>query len=95
MKENDPVEGFERIQQLVRAGFLVRTRADSDTLEARRNDGRRRDKALATGAQFISTDYPKPNLAFSTYWVKFPENAVARANPVSSPGEFKNVDLDQ
>jgi len=67
MKENDPVEGFARIQELVKAGFLVRTRADSDTAEARANDTRSRDQALASGAQFISTDYPEPNRLFSPY----------------------------
>jgi len=95
MKENDPVEGFDRIQQLVRAGFLVRTRADSDTIEARTNDRRRRDKALATGAQFISTDYPEPNLAFSTYSVQFAGKIVARANPMNTSGDLKGVDLDK
>lgn len=47
----------ERIPALVRQGYLVRTRADIDTDEARRNDPRRRDQALASGAQIISTDY--------------------------------------
>lgn len=83
MKENDPVEGFVRIQELVQAGFLVRTRADADTLEARRNDPCRRDKAFASGAQFISTDYPEPNLAFSPYTVRFPGGGKVRVNSVS------------
>ena len=83
MKENDPIEGFERIQELVRAGFLVRTRADSDTVEARKNDVRRRDRALASGAQFVSTDFPQPNPKFSSYAVRFPNGAVARVNPVT------------
>ena len=84
MKENDPIEGFERIQQLVRSGFLVRTRADSDTTEARKNDVRRRDRAFASGAQFISTDYPEPNPSLSGYSVRFPNGAVARVNPLNA-----------
>ena len=40
MKVNDPVGDFDRIQHLVRQGFLVRTRADADTKEARANDPR-------------------------------------------------------
>jgi hypothetical protein len=83
MKENDPIEGFERIQGLVRAGFLVRTRADSDTVEARKNDVRRRDRALASGAQFVSTDFPEPNRKLSSYAVQFPNGVVARVNPVN------------
>jgi hypothetical protein len=90
MKENDPVAGFDTIQALVKAGFLVRTRADADTIEARANDTQRREKAFASGAQFISTDYPEPNPAFSPYSVHFEHGAVVRLNPVSrarpSPG---------
>jgi len=95
MKENDPVEGFARIQALVKAGFLVRTRADSDTAEARANDTHRRDQALASGAQFISTDYPEPNRAFSPYSVQFKGGIVARANPVNGSTALQGVDLEK
>ena len=54
---NDPVGEFERIQRLVRQGFIVRTRADANTVEARTGDVTRRDRALASGAQLVSTDY--------------------------------------
>jgi hypothetical protein len=83
MKVNDPVRDFERIQSLVRDGFLVRTRADGDTAQARHNDTSQRDKALSSGAQFISTDYPEPRVDFSPYRVRLPGNAVVRVNPVS------------
>ena len=56
MKMNDPVRGFDQIQGLVKAGFLVRTRADADTRQSRANDPTQRDKAFASGAQFVSTD---------------------------------------
>ena len=82
MKRNDPIKEFAEIQGLVRSGFLVRTRADSDTQEARTNDPRKRDQALASGAQFVSTDYPEPDLRFSSYCVRLPGGAVARINPV-------------
>ena len=95
MKENDPVEGFARIQELVKAGFLVRTRADSDTAEARANDNRRRDQALASGAQFISTDYPEPNRLFSPYCVRFEGAIVARMNPVNGSRALQGVDLEK
>ncbi|MEI2433398.1 phosphatidylinositol-specific phospholipase C1-like protein [Lysobacter yananisis] len=79
---NDPVADGERIRAAVRAGFLVRTRADADTAEARRNDPRRREAAFASGAQYISTDYPKPDLRFSRYRVTFPRSEVVRCNPL-------------
>ncbi len=46
-----------RIQRLVKAGFIVRTRSDADTVEARAHDYSRLKAALASGAQIISTDY--------------------------------------
>ena len=85
-KINDPIKDFERIRQLVREGFLVRTRADADTRQARANDVTQRDKALASGAQYISTDYAEPDRRFSNYSVRFPGGAVARSNPISGAG---------
>jgi hypothetical protein len=94
MKENDAIGGFDRIQSLVKDGFLVRTRADSDTSEARTNDPRRRDKALASGAQFVSTDYPEPNPAFSSYAVHFENGIVVRVNPVNGDPALRGMDLE-
>ena len=81
-KINDPVRNFDRIQRLVKAGFLVRTRADADTAEARKNDPKRRDKAFASGAQMVSTDFPVAVPAVSTYSVQLPGGAAYRVNPV-------------
>lgn len=69
MKRNDPVSQFEEIQKLVKQGFMVRTRADADTTEARRNDPSRSKKAIESGAQLISTDFPEPDSKFSDYRV--------------------------
>jgi len=84
MKINNAVGDFDKIQAMVRRGFLVRTRADSGTKESRNNDGSRRDKAFASGAHFISTDYPVPDERFSDYRVRFEGGIVARPNPVAS-----------
>ncbi len=94
MEENDPVADFGRIQELVKAGFLIRTRADAETAEARHNDTRRRDQALASGAQFISTDYPEPNPDFSPYVVRFENGIVVRSNPVNGDPSLRGVDLE-
>jgi hypothetical protein len=78
---NDPIGDFDRIQRLVRQGFIVRTRADADTREARSGDTTRRDKAFASGAQLISTDYYLPATHFGTdYQVSLP--AGMRCNPL-------------
>jgi len=73
-----------RIADARRAGMLVYTRADADTEEARRNDGSRRDAAFASGATFISTDFPSPDPRFSGYSVRFADDAFIRCNPVTA-----------
>jgi hypothetical protein len=83
----------EVIEALVRQGYLIRTRADSDTKEARTNNTTRRDEVLASGAQIISTDYPASEQAASGYKVELPGNAVARCNPVHRPKTCVDADL--
>lgn len=80
---NDPLADFDRIQALVRDGFIVRTRADADTGEARSGSVERRDAAFASGAQLVSTDYYRPDERFGTgYRVTLPGGGAARCNPV-------------
>jgi hypothetical protein len=56
------------IREAVKKGYLVRARADIDTVDARNDDARRRDAALASGAQIISTDYlSAPNVYANGY----------------------------
>ncbi len=93
-KINDPVKDFDRIQHLVREGFLVRTRADADTRQARAGNVSMRDKALASGAQYVSTDYARPDRRFSDYSVRFPDGQVARSNPVSGDPAWSRIDLE-
>ncbi|CAA9222801.1 MAG: hypothetical protein AVDCRST_MAG10-763 [uncultured Acidimicrobiales bacterium] len=74
--------GGERIAELLRGGYIVRTRADDGGVEARANDPSRAAAALASGAQLVSTDYPVP--APSGYVVPTPGRP-ARCNPVNAP----------
>ncbi len=79
---NDGTE--QEIAALVRQGYLVRTRTDADTKEARSGSTERRDHAIASGAQILSTDYPKAEPAkWTGYSVSFPGGAMARCNPVA------------
>jgi hypothetical protein len=94
-KMNNPEREFGEIQRRVNAGFIVRTRADSPTSTARNDDTTQRDLALSSGAQFVSTDYPEPNLSFSLYQVQFPHGEVARSNPVNGEPAFRGVDLER
>lgn len=79
---NDPIENQQYIQDLVLKGYLVRTRADADTKEARTGDTTRLEAALTSGAHFISTDYYLPENKFGTnYWVQLPTQTPVRFNP--------------
>jgi Phosphoinositide phospholipase C, Ca2+-dependent len=83
-EENDGTQ--EEIAALVRKGYLVRTRTDADTKQARTNDTSRREVALASGAQLLSTDYPASEPSqWTPYSVGLPGGAVARCNPVNGP----------
>lgn len=75
------------ISNLVRQGYLIRARTDSDTKQARVNDTTTRDAMIASGAQMLSTDYPvnEPARWDGHYVVTLPGNAVARCNPVDAP----------
>ena len=74
------------ITDLVRQGFLVRTRADADTREGRSGATERRDTALKSGAQIISTDYPGAEPArWTGYRVTLPMGETLRCNPVNAP----------
>ena len=95
MKINDLIRDFERIQKMVRAGFLVRTRADEPTGQARNNDTRMRDKALASGAQYVSTDYPEPDANLSPYCVQFEGRRSVRSNPLVGLPGLDGIDLDK
>lgn len=63
---NDPISNCDEIQSLVKLGYMVRTRADTDTKEARTNDYSRFEKAKASGAQVITTDYYIPSCLFES-----------------------------
>ena len=79
---NNPIRDQERIRTAVQAGFMVRTRADADTEEARTNSTERREAAFASGAHYVSTDYYHPRLEFSDFSVSLPGGNPARCNPV-------------
>jgi hypothetical protein len=79
---NEPIQDMKRIRAAVEAGFIVRTRADADTLEARAGKTERREAALASGAQYVSTDYMQPDPRFPGYSARLPDGATTVCNPV-------------
>lgn len=76
---NNPVKDFDYIKELVSKGYMVRTRADDGTAESRTNDYTKFEKAKASGAQVISTDYYIPTTLYkSSYKVSFDNNSYER-----------------
>jgi hypothetical protein len=86
---NNPTGSKATIQQRVNEGFIVRTRADAGTTEARNGDYTDMNNAFESGAQIVSTDYYRPDARAGTpgwtdYKVQFPNAELARINPVSA-----------
>lgn len=80
---NNAISDGPTIREMVKKGYLVRTRADSDTKQARTNDRRNFDAACQSGAQIITTDYYAKSQFFpSDYTVRFPEGSYLRPNPM-------------
>ena len=97
LKLNTPTES---IADFVSQGYIVRTRADADTKEARSGDTGPRDLAISSGAQFVSTDYYVADVRADTsedwtnYSVSLPGNFIARENPISGSGTFFDMEIE-
>jgi len=96
VEHNDP--DVAQIQALVEQGYVVRTRADSPGGEAVTNDTRTLTNALASGAQWVSTDYPVPGYSdgyhSGGYVAAIPGGTVGRCNPVIAPATCDSAALD-
>jgi hypothetical protein len=90
---NNPDTGAARIAAALKANLIVRTRADGDNVEPFAGDTTTRDKALASGAQLISTDYPV-EVKGVNYVVEIPGGTPARCNPVTGPKDCTSNDIE-
>lgn len=83
LDDNALARGAE-IRDEVRKGYLVRSRADIETYEAKANDMTRADATFASGAQVVSTDFERPGNHYGTpYVVRLPGGEAARVAPVA------------
>lgn len=97
VKVNDARADEARIRGLVEDGYVVRTRSDAETVEAREGDTSARDAAFRSGAQWVSTDYPVAEYArpFGTgFVVEIPGGTIARCNPVNGPNGCVAGDIE-
>jgi hypothetical protein len=67
---DDPVKDGLRISSDVAQGFIVKTRADEGTREARDGNTARREAAFSSGAQFVVTDFLLPDKSIGAYQVR-------------------------
>jgi hypothetical protein len=89
----DPIRGEGEIRRLVREGYLVRTEADQDGIEARIGDTTRVQAALRSGAQLISTNYPTP-ADITNYLVAIPTGEPSRCNPIAAHAGCTPLDIE-
>ena len=90
----NPVTAFDKITADVKAGFIVRTFADANAQEARSNIVSRRDKALASGAQIISTNFLVPDMQIGKYAVHLSQGQSGRCDPVPSLAKCSGADVE-
>jgi hypothetical protein len=90
----DPSRNPGAVSQAVKAGFIVHTFADADTKEARAGNTARRDKAFASGAQVISTDFFVPDPAVGKYQVRVPRGRVAQCDVQLAPERCGSWDVE-
>jgi hypothetical protein len=92
---NDPRgAGQAEIQRLVKKGYLVRTRSDEPMSTIRDKDYTRLGIALASGAQYVTTDFPVAGMAArydSDFVARLPEKTAVRCNPVTAPAKRRGT----
>jgi Phosphoinositide phospholipase C, Ca2+-dependent len=88
IKRNEPRNAnTAQIQDLVRDGYLVRTRSDVPLGTVTSGDTAQLAAALASGAQLVSTDFPEVGMSArygSDFVARLPDGGPARCNPVNA-----------
>jgi hypothetical protein len=96
IKRNEPRgANTAQIQELVRSGYLIRTRSDLPLSTVKTGDTAMLNAALASGAHVISTDFPEVGMSArygSDFVARLPEGGPARCNQVNAR---RNCDGDR
>ncbi|KAK0114331.1 hypothetical protein ONS95_013823 [Cadophora gregata] len=99
LKRNDPTgDNLKLIQDLVKKGYLVRTRSDEPIKTVLENSFVMRDAALASGAQLISTDFPAVGMAArynSSFVARFEGGKTVQCNPLIGGKRCKGEKLER
>jgi hypothetical protein len=74
---------------------IIRALADADLIQARNRNTSRREIALRSGAQIVSTDFEVAVPAIAgDYVVQIPGGTPARCNPVNAPKKCRPSDVE-
>ncbi len=97
---NDPKSDFANIQKRVKEGYIIRTRSDDGTKQARSGDSTDMHAALSSWAQIVSTDYYRPDpragtKGWSDYCVQLPGGVHARIDSISAPNTQKDQKIKE
>ncbi|MGI5212154.1 phosphatidylinositol-specific phospholipase C1-like protein [Plantactinospora sp. CA-290183] len=96
---NDPRGTNEAtIRDLVKRGYLVRTRSDEPLSTVKTEEFSRLDTALASGAQLVTTDFPTVGMAArydSDFVAELPGGTAVRCNPVSASRACRDDRLER
>jgi hypothetical protein len=84
---NGAISEYKAIQQDVKKGYIVRTRCDEGTIEARTGDYAKMNTAMSSWGQILSTDYYRPDAragqkGWTNYQVRFTGSGIAQ--PIDS-----------
>ena len=90
---NDPVGDADAIATVLARGHLVRTQVDPDADGLVSGDTAKLEAALATGAQFLSTDFPAPVAGYA-FVAAIPGGTPSRCNPVVAPADCVSEDIE-
>jgi hypothetical protein len=99
VKRNEPRgANTAQIRELVRAGYLVRTRSDEPLATVRAEDYSMLEAGLASGAHVVSTDFPVTGMSArydSDFVAELPGGVVVRCNPVSARRSCRDRRLER
>lgn len=90
----DPLADGARIEKAVAAGFMVTTRADADTREARENKTARRSAAFASGAQIVETNFVTADSKIGPYRVSLEDDSHAMCGKMLAPERCVRLEPD-
>ena len=88
----NPETHGDRLRDASDLGFMVRTRPDEATLEAREKNYTRFELALETGANFITTDFPGSDME-AEFAIWLPQGPVM-CNPRTAPDHCHTRDIE-